>query len=200
MSNPLRLRCVPALAVACLAVTLGALVAQTPVPPIASQPGPPLIQRRAVSPPGGGLSVSGQPGQLTQSSGQAAILSQNYLVKLGVKNGEATEAVEVLTASPALSFNGVLGKSPSTMVTFSGTLQETEEGSLVLQYSVGGRVPEVIESAAVATPGAAAATRLEYKDETSTGAIHVTSGSEQTLLKSGQRSYSILIVPAPKAQ
>ena len=121
-------------------------------------------------------------------------------MKLQVRNGESTETVEVLTASPSLSFNGVLGKSPSTMVTFSGTLQEAEEGTLILQYSVGGRVPEVIESVAPSAPVTATAARIEYKDETSMGAIHVTAGSEQTLLKSGQRAYSILIVPAPKAQ
>jgi hypothetical protein len=135
-------------------------------------------------------------------SNAIAILSQNYLVKLEVKNGDETQTVEVLTASPTLSFNCVLGKQPSTLVTFSGTLQEGENGSLVLQYSVGGRVPEVIESSASPAGGGAVAvaSRIEYNDETSTGAIRVTTGAEQTLLKSGGRRYSILITPATKPQ
>lgn len=187
-----------ALAGVCFALCLASsLCAQAPLQQPVPQPGAaPSAPRRTV------VLNNQQPGQQGFSANPIAVLSRNFLVTLVVKNGETSESVEVLTASPTLSFNSVLGKSPSIVVTFSGTLQESEDGSLVLQYGVGGRIPEVVESAAPFRPGSdtpAVATRIEYKDETSSGAIHVAPGTEQMLLKSGQRAYSIRIVPAPKS-
>jgi hypothetical protein len=198
MSTATRLRRAPAIAGACFVLGLESLLAQAPPPP---PPPPPSIAPGAVVPNSrrhvSGGQVTLTPGQLGAASNQISILRQNYLVKLVVKNGEAEESVEVLTASPILSFNCVLGKSPFTLVTFTGTLQESEDGSLVLQYSVGGRVPQVTESAGT-QPGQAV--RIEYNDETSSGAIHVTPGTPQTLLKSGARRYSLVIAPAEKSE
>jgi hypothetical protein len=197
MSTTNRLCRAPLHAGLVLVLTTGSLTAQAPPqPPIPPTAGVPAPGRRAVVPAGI------QPGQAGSFANTIPILSQNYQVKLAIKSGDDAETVEVLTASPTVSFNCVLGKSPSTLITFSGTLQEGENGSLVLQYSVGGRVPVVIESPAppAGAGGVVRGNQIEYKDETSTGAIHVTTGSEQTLLKSGGRSYHILIVPAPKPQ
>jgi len=124
------------------------------------------------------------------------VLSRNYSVKLTLKNGDAAETVEVLTASPRISFSAALGKMPMMMVNLSGNLQEVEGGRLVFDFSVGGRVPEIVESAAPSTGGGPNVARnIQYLDETSVGAIHVKPGVDHTLFASGARAYILRITP-----
>ena len=127
------------------------------------------------------------------------VLQKNYLIKLAVAQGEEVTDFTLLTASPTISFNGTgSGGEIPIGVTFSGSLTEAEGGKLILICSVGGRIPLISEAPALSVQpnGRPLARNVGYRDETSTGAIHVTPGKSQTLIKSGARSYSVTIAPA----
>lgn len=143
--------------------------AQGPVPP----PAPGGAPRRVV---------------LGNGSSQQApeLLRRNYQIAIIVKQGGNTGECSLLTASPTISLSAFNGQSNKMIVTLSGTLKEPEGGGLTLGYSIGARIPIVYDDGQPAR-------RVEYTDENATGAIHVTLGKEQTLLKSGDRTYSVTI-------
>lgn len=189
----------------CAAIGFGqAPPAVPPVPPAtqpALPPQPALPKPPPLGPPGGGRPVvTGQPGLVFQPAPGAAptVLSRNYSLKLTLKNGDTAETVEILTASPRISFSAALGKTPAMMVNLSGNLQELEGGRLVFDFSVGGRVPEIVESAVTTTTGGGGpnvARNIQYSDETSLGAVHIKPGADHTLFASGARAYILRITP-----
>ncbi|MDB6132247.1 MAG: hypothetical protein JWM59_490 [Verrucomicrobiales bacterium] len=126
---------------------------------------------------------------LGNSSNQQApeLLQRNYRIAITVKQGENTAECSLLTASPNISLNTSTGQGSRVLVTLSGALSEPEGGGLTLGYSIGARFPLPAEG------DARNAQQVQYLDETATGAIHVTPGKEQTLLKSGDRTYSVTI-------
>ncbi len=133
----------------------------------------------------------------SQPGSEIPTLSRNYQITLLVATGEASAELAVLTASPHISFNYKLGSTPSILLTFQGSLEEREDGALVLKYSIGGRVPEVVPPGNVpAGPGLVPPQRVEYSDESSSGAVHVTAGKEYALFQSAHRKYAIRITPA----
>ncbi len=127
------------------------------------------------------------------------VLQKNYLIRLALAQGEEITEFTLLTASPSIFFNGTGGGGEiPVVVTFSGSLTEAEGGKVILVYSDGGRIPLISEAPALSVQpnGRPLARNVEYRDETSTGAIHLTPGKSQTLIKSGGRSYSVTITPA----
>ncbi|RYD33885.1 MAG: hypothetical protein EOP86_12305 [Verrucomicrobiaceae bacterium] len=135
---------------------------------------------------------SGRPPRvvLGNSSNQQApdLLQRNYRIAITVKQGENTAECSLLTASPNISLNTSTGQGSRVLVTLSGALSEPEGGGLTLGYSIGARFPLPAEG-----DGRSAQQQVQYSEETATGAIHVTPGKEQTLLKSGDRTYSVTI-------
>ena len=119
------------------------------------------------------------------------VLARNYVVKLTLKNGESAESMEILTASPRVSFSALLGKSPLTAVNLSGGLQEIEGGRLVFEFTVSGRLPEIAEAV-----GVNGARSIEYRDESTMGAVHIKLGADHTLFKSGSRAYILNVTAA----
>lgn len=165
-------------AASCLTFALLAAICPTPVP--AQVPGVP------------GTNVpSGTPRRvvLGNSSNQQApeLLQRNYRIAITVKQGEGTAECSLLTASPSISLNTSTGEGSRVLVTLSGALSEPEGGGLTFGYSIGARFPLPAKGDGGSTQ------QVQYSDETATGAIHVTPGKEQTLLKSGDRTYSVTI-------
>ncbi|MFN0127291.1 MAG: hypothetical protein ACKV19_11465 [Verrucomicrobiales bacterium] len=189
---------------AALILSSGAAIAQAPqpAPPAAAVPHPVPPKPIPLQPGGARPALAGQGGLGFQPGPGAgvAVLSRNYSVKLTLKNGDTAETVEVLTASPRISFTAMLGKPPAMMLNLTGNLQEVEGGGLVMDYSVGGRVPEIVESAVTITGGSPSVARnFQYSDETSAGAIHVTPGADHTVFASGARAYILTITPVERA-
>lgn len=120
-----------------------------------------------------------------------AILKTNYQVRLVLTQGEKTTEFTLLTAAPSLSFSGTGAGNPPVVVSLNGTLTETGEGKLVMNYILSGRIP--------AATGEGNRISIQYQDESSSGAIHVTPGKPHTLIKSGDRTYSVTISPDEEA-
>ena len=113
------------------------------------------------------------------------------MVNLSLTQAEKTTDFTLLTAAPTLSFSGTGAGNPPVVVSLNGTLTETEEGKLVMTYVLSGRIPGVTVEGSLSN--------VQYQDETSSGAIHVTPGKPQTLIKSGDRTYRVTITPADEA-
>jgi hypothetical protein len=153
---------------------------QAPAVPVPGTPGQAPVPRQRRLPSGPGVARVDQ-----------EWLSRNYIVKLAFTQGEKTSELHLLTASSTLQFSGPMGGDGGDLpanIVFTGMLTETEDGKLGLQYSLAGRIP----GQPVPTDNKQNVTWL---DESSSGALHVTSGKPQVLLQSGGRSYTLTITP-----
>ena len=166
------------LTAACIASTVLAIVCPTPLSAQQTPGGP------GTAPPGRRVDLSPR----NQQPPSEDLLQRNYLIFITVKEGEKSTDFSLLTASSSIKLSAAGGGDNQTVVTLTGTLSELEGGKLTLRYSIGARIP-------VFSEGVNGNRNIEYTDQTGAGALHVTPGKAQSVMKSGDRSYSVTVTP-----
>ncbi len=129
----------------------------------------------------------------TQGAEATPAFSENYLVTLSVtEDGKPITELVIATARADFKADCV-----DPTVTFLGNLSLSEDGTVLLSYSLGAevvvRVPKVENAPDVAAKPAS----IQYKTQSAQGEVRLRLGEPMNVLKTGARTYRLTVAKLP---